>query len=360
MNAPLITRRRFLATAAASAGALVLRPAFTAAAATPPALSFFLIGVTHYFADADAPDQLDSVSAQYNSRFVDLLNRLPGSAIPEAAGGGLVASPKGVIHAGDLIHDGDKNGGAFPTMQKTELAAYVADWGLTGTEGRLKYPVYEVFGNHDAPHGQHAILDPLAARARLRTDLTHLSANALHYSWDWGPIHFINLGITVGSDKREARPKKFDPLGSLEFLIEDLAANVGNSGRAVVITHHVNLGSVFKCDPAAPNLTLNWDPCDLRAYWDAIKGANVVAMLYGHTHKRATFRWDGEKTTGPTGVPVFNTASAAHFDLKHHAFFYFEVTERELVAREYATDNGLETAAWAPQVWRVPLEQRAA
>lgn len=357
MNLPSISRRQFLTTTVASAGALMLRPALGERSATE--FSFLLLGDTHYCASLEQPDRLDSVSAQYTSRLVETLNQLPGLAITPEAGGGGVIAPRGIVHAGDCIHFGDRAGDLFPAMQRTELAAFRADFGLTGADARLKYPVYEVFGNHDAPNGEWAVLEHFAARTRERRDLTRVSENALHYSWDWGPIHFINLGINVASVRAIERPRRFDAFGSLDFLIADLAANVGDSSRAVIITHHVDLGRTFTCDPSAPFSNLTWDPCDLRAYWEAIRETNVVAMLYGHTHKRATFRWDGATITAPRGVPVFNTASAAHFNLKQHGFFYFEVREHELIARELQTADGWLTATWSPQVWRVPLQPRS-
>jgi cytolysin (calcineurin-like family phosphatase) len=92
-------------------------------------------------------------SAEICGRLINTLNQLPDTMIAEAAGGGTVAKVSGLIHVGDIIDTGDKTGRVQEEMQKTEWAAYVDDYGLTGTDGHLKLSVYEVFGNHDAPYG---------------------------------------------------------------------------------------------------------------------------------------------------------------------------------------------------------------
>ncbi|MFN5469137.1 MAG: hypothetical protein ACK5AM_13590, partial [Pirellulaceae bacterium] len=68
-----------------------------------PVIAFFFVSDTHYLARQEQPDQLDSKSAEICGRLVDALNRLPGSVIPEALGGGVVPSPAALIHTGDII-----------------------------------------------------------------------------------------------------------------------------------------------------------------------------------------------------------------------------------------------------------------
>ena len=82
---------------------------------------------------------------------IDTLNALPNTEIPAEAGGGRVGTIQGVIHAGDIIDTGDKRGVIQSKMQQREWEGFNKDFGLNGTEGRLKYPVYEVHGNHDSP-----------------------------------------------------------------------------------------------------------------------------------------------------------------------------------------------------------------
>src|SRR5581483_8624146 len=111
----------------------------------------FLVGDTHYLANRERPQELDSTSRAVTSRLVDWLNRLPGTALPAEAGGGTVVPPRGVIHAGDLIDSGDKTGANAQAMQQTEWRAFEEDYGLTGRDGRLHWPVYEVLCSYDSP-----------------------------------------------------------------------------------------------------------------------------------------------------------------------------------------------------------------
>src|SRR5262245_56929035 len=71
-------------------------------------VAFFLIGDTHILANKTEPAKVDARSASYSSRLVDALNNLQGAEIPKFAGGGQVASLRGVIHAGDCIDTGDQ------------------------------------------------------------------------------------------------------------------------------------------------------------------------------------------------------------------------------------------------------------
>ena len=247
-----ITRRRFLQLTAAGSLALRRIDAADPAAPLPPlteGTTFFLIGDTHYLANKDNPAELDAVSRAYTSGLIDWLNKLPASELPVSIGGGKLPVPSGLIHAGDLIDSGDKNSAPFDAMQKTELDAWTADFGLNGSDGKLKLQVREVHGNHDAPLGKGLVLEKIRERNKTRAGLAGVSANGLHYSWDWGGVHFVNLGIVVGEVKDVPRPRRYPPLGSLDFLVSDLADKVGKTGRPVVITHHVDVARY--CAPPA-------------------------------------------------------------------------------------------------------------
>src|SRR5256885_5736987 len=102
------SRRQFLASTAA-AGALVWGGRGLLGAPADDAIRFFVVGDTHYLADKAEPSKLDPASEQVTSALIETLNRLPGSAIPDGAGGGVVGAARGLIHAGDLIDSGDKN-----------------------------------------------------------------------------------------------------------------------------------------------------------------------------------------------------------------------------------------------------------
>jgi cytolysin (calcineurin-like family phosphatase) len=353
MKHPLITRRRFLGTTAAATASFFLP---RARAAEPFELSFFVLGDTHYLANKERPEELDALSTETNAGLIRTVNGLRGTAIPEAARAGNVGAPRGVIHVGDLIDSGNNSAAPFDAMQRTELAAWRAGYGLNGEGGALQLPVYEILGNHDAPRGEGIVRDILVARNKTRAGLAKVSANGVHYSWDWGPVHFVCLGLIVGEDKSVVRSRRYAALESLDFLIADLAEHVGESGRPVVLVHHVDLARYsLPLDAPGPFETKEWDPADVHAYYAAIQRYKVAAIFYGHTHTRNVFRWDGLSTKGAEGIAVFNCDNSAHFKFDEQAFFHVAMNERELVVREHHTNDRWQTAMWTPQAWTVSL-----
>ncbi len=179
----------------------------------------------------------------------------------------------------------------------------------------------------------------------------------MHYSWDWGGVHFVNLGIVVGQVADVARKRRYAPLGSLDFLAADLKEKVGTSGKPVVITHHVDVLRYAQPLPVEDKKAegMEWDPADVRGFHDALKGYAVAAILYGHTHARNVFRWDGSNKAAKEGIPTFNVDNSSHFAGKLQAFFYFEVRADGLLVREYQTADAWKTGSWTPQSWTAPV-----
>jgi cytolysin (calcineurin-like family phosphatase) len=348
------TRRQFITTLTCGGVSAVTCVQGTAhhASLTADRFSFIVAGDTHYLADKEKPEAMDATSKEICGRLVDTFNRLPGLEIPAEAGGGAVLPPLGLIHVGDIIDTGDKNGGVTSKMQVTEWSAFADDFGLTGSDGRLKYPVYEVFGNHDAPHGTGLVLDKIVERNKRRPGVSSLSANGLHYSWDWSNIHFINLGLIVGSDRNVHRKRRYAALDSLDFLISDLDEKVGDSRRPVIITHHVDVARYTRaCDLTIPADSQEWDPCDVQAFYQAIKNHRVLGIFYGHTHVRNVLQWDGQSSNAKSGVAMFNSDNASHFSGDAQAFFYVEVSAQEMVVREYQTRDGWRSGTFTPRKW---------
>jgi cytolysin (calcineurin-like family phosphatase) len=357
---PRATRRQFLqGSVGVIAVGLLAGSVPTAARAADAAgdeIGFFLVSDTHYLADVAAPTKLEPRSREATTRLIDLLNSLPGTAIPSEAGGGAVSSsPRGVIHGGDLIDSGDKSGGDHPDMQKTELEAFEKDFGLDGKDGRLKLPVYEIHGNHDAPQGKGVALDAIVRRNKTRPGLSAVSSNGLHYSWDWGGVQFLNLGIVVGGGGETQRKRRYDPLGSHAFMVQTLREKVGDSRKPVILTHHVDVArNSGPCDTAAPFDNKEWDACDVHAYYEAIKPYNVVGILYGHTHARNIFAWNGRPAAehgDGKSVEAYNITQSSHFAGTKHGIFYLTVKSGALTVREYATTDNWKTAQWTPQTW---------
>jgi hypothetical protein len=241
-------------------------------------------------------------------------------------------------------------------MQRLEWESYQADFGLTGKDGKLKFPVYEVHGNHDSPQGDGLVIKKIIERNQKRVGIGNVSKNGLHCSWDWGPLHCVTLGIVVGTDKKVTRKRRYNALDSLDFLTSDIADKVGKSGRPVLITHHVDMiRYATACDPEAAVTNKEWDSCDVKAYYEVLKGYNVVGILYGHTHARNIYRWKGTTEKGKEGIPVFNVAKASHFNSKEQALYYFQFKDNALKVREYRTADRWQTSRWEPQTWSVAV-----
>ena len=353
------TRRRFLQNLALSSATAGLLPRVYGQPAAPggsDAVSFFLVGDTHYRAEVDDITKMDDTSAGYNARLVDWLNKLPGTQFSPEAGGGKVPEPHGVIHAGDLVDNGDKGPGKWK-MAETEWNGFTADWGLNGGDAKLRWPVREVHGNHDSPRGDGPVITAIKERNKRRKGLVNVSENGLHYSWDWAGVHFVALGIVVGDAPEVTRQRRYAPLGSLPFLRQDLEQHVGKSGRPVVLVHHVDPHrySVEVADEKVRHS--EWDYGDAHAFYATVEPYRIAATMCGHTHVRKIARWDGTKDDRAAGgLPFLNTDNAGHFASESQAFLQIEISAAELRVREFATRDGWTTGAWTPQVWSFPLK----
>jgi len=343
----------------AAAAPLVVSPLFVrnlrAAESSQDAVRFFFVTDTHYLAEKENPQAMNEASATKCRKLVELLNKLPGEKIPEEAGGGTIGEIHGVIHGGDVVDSADKNGGPYPEMINTEFARFEQDYGLTGKDGLLKYPVYEVHGNHDGPQGNTAVVKGIMRRNETRPSVKHISENGLHYSWDWGHVHFINLGIVVGETGEDLQRRRYAPMGSLAFLRKDLE-KLGDAKRPIVITQHIDIArySVPYEKDEEKFLHMEWHPQDVQSFYKTIRPFNVIADFFGHTHVRNIYGWEGTpKMKGfKTGeVDIFNGDNASHFHGDKQAFFYVEITPAGLIVREIATADAWETHQWTKEIW---------
>lgn len=350
-----LSRRGFMAVGCGSA--LAIRQEISGFESNAPSVGFLLIGDTHYLADENDPTVLDPRSRQMTTALARTLQKLPGTPIPIEAGGGTVLVPKGLVHAGDIIDSGDKNSPQHKQMQETEWKAYCNDFGINGMEGAVGYPVYEVHGNHDGPQAEGYAINGIVRRNKERSQqsLGNISPSGLQVSWDWGNVHFVNLGIVVGKQDSDTQKRRYAPADSLDFLVEDLRQHVGTSGRPVILTHHIDLArySVICNEMDPDNKHREWHPCDIQAFYKAIQPYRIAALLHGHTHVRDVYRWQGSTVKGPNGLNVFNVDNSSHFKSEAQAFMYFEVHDDRLLVRECATKDAWQTYFWTPQIWNV-------
>jgi hypothetical protein len=220
------------------------------------------------------------VSASICRSNITRMNGLPGQLYPSAVGGGMVDKPRGVLLIGDLTDSSDP----------ADWAALTNDWGLNG-ERSLSWPVYEAYGNHDVY--TTAVPAGIKARNPYRRGVTNISTNGYHYSWDWDFLHMVCLNMFPGQLSEDSGPS---PRASLAFLVDDLAKNVGTSGRPVVIYHHFGLDSFS---------LYWWTEADRSAYLEAIRAYNVIAIFAGHNHAVDSVPWNGFNTfnDGTIGKP---------------------------------------------------------
>ena len=229
-------------------------------------VTFFLTSDTHY--------GMSRTVGAADRETIDAMNTLPGTAYPPGIGGA-VARPRGVVVLGDLINDASGPDGP------RQWAEFTRDFGLTG-EGRLAYPVYELPGNHDGSE-RDLVRQAIKSRNPSRPGLAGVSENGVNYSWDWGPVHLVSLGLFPGSEGDRivspwGRTMEGDwrlPGHSLEFLVEDLARNVGRSGRPVVLLQH------YGWDVWGLGW---WSDREREALAEAVRDYNVIAAFWGHTH----------------------------------------------------------------------------
>ena len=296
---------------------------------------------------------MNATSVEVGARLIDWMNRLPGTEITATAGGGVLPVPHGVLHAGDLVENADK-GPRLYSKAEVEMAACFADYGLNGGDGRLNWPVREVHGNHDSPHGDGPVIPEIKARNKKRAGLARVSENGLHYSWNWAGVHFVALGITVGDEPTIIRSRRYAPLASLPFLREDLADTPKE--KPIVILHHVDAARYARQVPDEAAMKAEWDYGDVQAFYQTIKDRRLAACLYGHTHARNLFRWNGTPDMkAADGVPAINTDNASHWKSQNQAICHIEIDSKELRVREFSTKDAWHTGFWTPQIWRFPI-----
>jgi len=274
---------------------------------------------------------------------IEHMNAIAGVAWPEELGGGMIGRPLGVVVLGDLIDDGDRQMDG-KNQTEPQWTFYTEDFGLDGTDGRLKYPVLETWGNHDGPPvGKErfgfSTQTHLVARNRERLRkglLEHLSENGLHGSWDWGPVHLVTAGIYPADEQhQDVRYNRVwhDPQGALAFLRKDLEEHVGDSGRPVLVMAHCGFDTDW------------WHKDDWKAFYEAVRPYNVIAYLHGHSGT-------GLKRYKPEGVEgepltVINTGQT------ENGFFVVRVTGDRLQAaycckraRRWRDDAGKHHYEW--------------
>jgi hypothetical protein len=242
-----------------------------------------------FFVTADPQIHLDKWGTAGTEKTIEVLNALPGKPFPL---GGSVAEPRAILVAGDLVDTvGDPR----------HWVTYKSFFDPNGN-AKLRFRAFECIGNHDlggeGRDGFGSVQVEYIERclARKGPEKFFYDKHNYHYAWDWGQLHLVNLNLFPGNVARPVYDREVgwnDPRNSLDFLIDDLKKNVGDSGRPVVLMWHYGLRGW--------GLEKWWKPEDLDNLKKAIAGYNVVLILHGHEHSYARYEWEG--------YPVFMSPS---------------------------------------------------
>ena len=264
MRSASASRSRSRAAVGAEAGGAA--PGGAAAQATPSAsatpklalkrrkggtdVTFLVVSDTHFgFGGIPAAHEV----------LVPKLNGIAGREYPKPLTGA-VAPPRGLLVTGDLTEWG----------KPEEWEPFAATYGLTGKEGKLRLPVFEVVGNHDKVSA-HFIEEQVASR----------HGGGRFYSWDWDDVHFVAL----------AEAPDDEGLAFLERDLERLAPDI-----PLVLYFHLAL--------AGPWSTGNWfgDGTFKVRLAKLLEARSVAAIFHGHHHATDHYTWHGFDVFKPGAV----------------------------------------------------------
>lgn len=234
-----------------------------------------------FFVTADPQVNIPKWETAGTEHTIMVMNGLPGQPFPF---GGTVEEPRGVLILGDLVDD---------IGNRENWARYKRFFHPLG-EAMLRFKAIEVIGNHDLDAkksgvgGFSYVQEEVIARNRTRPGTFSYDAQHYHYSWNWGPLHLVNLNVFPGDQPRPVydNPAPWnDPQGALSFLARDLRTNVGDSGRPVIVMWHYGLRGWGR--------EKWWTVEDLTALRDVLKPYNIALILHGHEHAFAQYQWEG-------------------------------------------------------------------
>jgi predicted phosphohydrolase len=294
-------------------------------------ITFVAFGDPQYGKYGDHADKCGDL----NSMMITSINKIDKKPWPkrfktvDKKNGTYISKVRGVLIAGDLTENKYES---TSDMKINQQKSFINDYGLCG-EKKLKYPVYEGYGNHDFEWDRsanyiHPNIKLVKKRNNRRYKLSKVDKTGGHYSWNWDGVHFVNLNVMVSNGIQNIRKyspyrlRKINAFKSLNFLKKDLSTHVKNKNRPVVIMmHYPILGSSRHTRD------------EKSAFRDALKGYNVIAIIHGHTHSSAIRNWDGIPLLD-VGSP-FLKGDQVNDDKKAH-FTLVRITDSALEAINYS------------------------
>jgi hypothetical protein len=327
-DVPMITRRRVIERLTMGGLATCCGPLLRAREPEQEDITFYVV--------SDPQIHLDKWGTAGTEQTIRTINGLPGKPFPL---GGKVGQARAVLVAGDLVDAVD---------DPRHWAAYKKMFDPNG-EALLRFRAFECIGNHDvsaeSADGFNALQREFIVRNKSRRgdEAFHYDRHHYHYSWDWGPLHLINLNLFPGNQHRPVYDREArwnNPVRSLDFLRDDLRDRVGDSGRPVILMWHYGLRGW--------GLEKWWTPDDLAALKKTIEPYNVVLILHGHEHAFAQYVWEGypvfmcpspQKDRDPK-TPGVESAAKGFLVIRLHG--------RELQLAHHNADGWAET--WAREI----------
>ncbi len=204
-----------------------------------PALTFFGWSDQHITADGDGKHLIPAI---------DAMNTLPGKPYPEGIGG-TVEKPAFVFGLGDITE--------WPSRAAIDTYEQLITQ-------RLKFPTYDVAGNHDI--GGLSPSDTVLNWIKQRH-------GALRYTFEKGGVTFI--AVFSEYDEKLNNPAQPISKAALDYLRQALAKVP--KGKPVVVATHLCFDAITNRDE----------------FVDAFGDANVILILGGHYHKAAVNQYRG-------------------------------------------------------------------
>ncbi|UCF15907.1 MAG: metallophosphoesterase [Phycisphaerales bacterium] len=188
---------------------------------------------------------------------IDAMNRLPGTAYPKAVGG-IVDTPAFVFNCGDIAE--------WPTHQAKKTYEDLIT-------KRLKFPSYEILGNHD-----EAGAAGFEGAPPIMKEWFKRRYGSLSYTFDQGGVHFVCPFSRY--DESLGNPAQDITAEALNFIRKNLHRHYSPSSLPG------KWASVPKAAPIVVATHLCFDAMTNRdGFVDALAGANVIMVLGGHYHR---------------------------------------------------------------------------
>ena len=184
--------------------------------------------------------------------------------------------------------------------------------GLSSPNARLNYPIYPGLGNHDidGAGAGYEVKNYIAEWNSSNSGSKKVSnsdPSSTSYSWDWGHLHIVNVGVFPGSDNALDGGTNYQfSQAATDWLAADLQQFAGD-GRPVIIAAHFGFDSL--------SLSNSWWGVNsprsraIPALWPVLKRYNVIGYFHGHNHR------NGNWYPFPNGTNVNEGGPAVSYDI---------------------------------------------